>query len=595
MEPLVMYLLKANVVISILFLFYLLTLKNDKSFKQNRVYLLFSLVLSLFLPLLPELSSPHFEPIRRQITTANPLNGLYTTIGNSQMVTKPINTAYVAANQGFTPSSLMQILAGTYLLISTVLLARSIIKVLKISILIKNTNKQYIDGIYYCAFDGTAPFSFFNYLVINKELFNDSELQQIIAHENVHIRQRHSIDILFAELVHAILWINPLLLYLKRCIKLNHEYIADAEVINSGVDKKDYQLSILHSSLKLYHTYQLTNLYSSSKIKLRIKMMNLKKTSNVTTYKYAFVLLLVAASYLLINPLSAKALHKNGIGTEQDLKKFEGYYEMKGAKGPIIQIITTGNGLVLKQLWNGKKIDFTTTGPLTFSTKENPSFTLKFTGDNAGHITQVLAFGKDVWVKNDNYHLPVAIKLIAQDLKKFEGHYEMKGQKGSFIQISSTGNGLVLKQLWDYKQIDFAATSPLDFFAKTDPGFTLMFTSDNAGHITQVLAFGKDVWVRSNNYHPPVEVKLTTQDLKKFEGKYELAGKKGTFIQITTTGNGLVLKQLWDNKQIDFAATNPSDFFAKTAPGFTLQFTGNNSGGITQVLAFGKDVWEKVN
>ncbi|SDP91404.1 Signal transducer regulating beta-lactamase production, contains metallopeptidase domain [Mucilaginibacter sp. OK268] len=595
MEPLVMYLLKANVVMSILFLFYLLLLKNDKSFTQNRFYLLFSLVLSMFLPLLPELSSPHFEPIQRQITTANPLNDLYTTIGNSQIVTHPVNNAYVAVNQGFTRPSLMQILAGAYLLISTVLLARSIIKVLKISIMIKNTNKQFIDGIYYCTFDGTAPFSFFNYLVINKELFTDSELRQIIAHENVHIRQLHSIDILFVELVHAILWINPLLLYLKRCIKLNHEYIVDHEVINSGVDKKNYQLSILYNSLKTNQVYQLTNLYSSSKIKLRIKMMNLKKSPNANAYKYAFVLLLVAASYFLINPLNASVLPKNVIGTTQGLKKFEGYYELKGKNGALIQIIAIGKSVVLKQLWDNRKIDFTATGPLTFSTKENVSFTLQFTSDNAGHITQVLAFGKDVWVKNDNYHLPVEVKLIAQDLKKFEGYYELKGQKGTFIQISSAGNGLVLKQLWDNEQIDFAAKSPLDFFAKTNPGFTLQFTSDNAGGITQVLAFGKDVWVRSNNYHAPVEVKLTAQELKKFEGKYEFTEKEGTFIQITSIGNGLVLNQLWDNKQIGFAATGPLDFFAKTAPGFTLQFTGNNSGGITQVLAFGKDVWKKVN
>ena len=597
MEPLIIYLLKANVVISILFLFYLLVLKNDKSFWQNRFYLVFSLLLSLFLPFLPEVSFAHLDPIQRQITMANPLNSLYTTIGNSPMVNTHahINTTYVSVKPGFTIPSLTQILVSIYLLVSFILLIRLIIKLLKLSLLIKKTDKQFTGGIYYCAFDGTAPFSFFKYLVINKQLYNDSELQQIISHEKVHIRQWHSIDILFAEVAHAILWVNPLMAYLKRCIKLNHEYIADGEVINSGVNKKDYQLSILHSSLKRFQIYQLTNLYSSSKIKLRIKMMNLKKSSNVTAYKYAFVLLLVAASYFLINPLSASALQKNVIGTAQDLKKFEGYYEMKGKNGALIQIIVTGNDFVLKQLWDNKKIDFKATGPLMFSAKEHPSFTLKFTTDNAGRITQVLAFGRDVWVKSDNYHLPAEVKLPAQDLKKFEGYYELKGKKGTFIQISSTGNGLVLKQLWDYKEIDFAATSPLNFFAKMGAAFTLQFTSDNAGSITQVLAFGKDVWVRSNNYHPPVEIKLTAQELKKFEGKYELKTKKGTFIQITTTDSGLVLKQLWDNKQIDFAATSPLDFFAKTAPGFTLQFTGDNAGGISQVLAFGIDVWNKVN
>lgn len=166
MEPLIIYLLKANVVISILFLFYLFVLKNDKSFWQNRFYLLFSLLLSLFLPFLPELSFSHLDTIQRQITTANPLNSLYTTIGNSQMVNTHVNTAYVAVKPGFTPPSLMQTLVGAYLLVSFVLLIRLFIKLLKISILIKKTDKQFTGGIYYCAFDGTAPFSFFNYLVI---------------------------------------------------------------------------------------------------------------------------------------------------------------------------------------------------------------------------------------------------------------------------------------------------------------------------------------------------------------------------------------------------------------------------------------------
>ena len=70
--------------------------------------------------------------------------------------------------------------------------------------------------------------------------------------------------------------------------------------------------------------------------------------------------------------------------------------------------------------------------------------------------------------------------------------------KGQFLQISATEDGLVLKQLWDGQQIDFAATSPLDFFSKKQPGFTLKFTIDNADHVTQVLAFGQDIWDKVN-------------------------------------------------------------------------------------------------
>jgi hypothetical protein len=151
MEPLIIYLLKANVVISILFLFYLLVLKNDKSFWQNRFYLVFSLLLSLLLPFLPEMSFSHLDPIQRQITMANPLNSLYATIGNSPMVNAPvhINTAYVSVKPGFTIPSLTQILVGIYLLVSFILLIRLIIKLLKLSLLIKKTDKQFTSGIYY--------------------------------------------------------------------------------------------------------------------------------------------------------------------------------------------------------------------------------------------------------------------------------------------------------------------------------------------------------------------------------------------------------------------------------------------------------------
>ena len=693
MEPLIIYLLKANVVISILFLFYLLVLKNDKSFWQNRFYLLFSLLLSLFLPFLPGLSFTHLDKIQRQITTANPLNSLYTTIGNSQMVNTHVNTAYVAVKQGFTPPSLLQTLVGVYLLISLFLLIRLVIKLLKLCILIKKSDKQFTGGIYYCAFDTTAPFSFFNYLVINKQLFNDRELQQVISHEKVHIRQWHSIDILSAELVHTILWVNPLMVYLKRCIKLNHEYIADGEVINSGFDKKDYQLSILHRSLKL-QAYQLTNLYNSSKIKTRIKMMNLKKSPNANLYKYAFVLLLVAASYFLINPFRASALQKNVSGksakfdasplkafeglyqtldksayirltevnnvlvvkqlwdgngfslkqkselgfaradgaifkftkdkdgnvaearafgrdiwlkvnndgnlkeavlNDQQLKALEGIYQSEANKAAYVQVIAKQNSLIAKQLWDGKEITMSAQSDVSFLVHLPYLKIVEFTKNNEGVATKFRALDKNDWNKVDSYHPTDQIKLPAQDLKKFEGHYEFRDRKGQFLQITAAGSGLVLKQLWDNRQVDFTATGPLTFSAKENPEFTLQFTADNAGRITQVLAWGKDVWDRNDSYKPPVEIKLTAQDLKKLEGKYEFRDQKGQFLQISATDSGLVLKQLWDDQQIDFAATGPLEFFSKEHPGFTLRFTRDNAGRTTQVLAFGQDVWDKVN
>lgn len=430
MEPLIIYLLKANVVISILFLFYLLVLKNDKSFWQNRFYLLSSLLLALFLPLLPAMSFPNLGGIPRQITTANPLNSLYTNLGDPQRVgnmhvsthvNTHINTAHATVTQGFILPSLMQTLVGIYLLISFVLLVRLAIKLIKLGILIKKTDKQLKGGIYYCDFDGTAPFSFFNYLVINKQLFNDGELRQIISHEKVHIQQWHSIDILFAELAHTLLWVNPLMVYLKRYIKLNHEYIADSEVINSGVDKKDYQLSILHGSFKL-QAHQLTNLYGSSKVKTRIKMMNLKKSPKANAYKYAFVLLLVAASYFLIDPPGASALQnsvaeKSTTEATGPLKAFAGLYKTPD-KSAFIKLTEVNKALVLKQLWDGREFPLKQKSELEFTMADGVPF--KFTKDKDGNVTQILAFGHDIWLKANNGDLKEA-QLSQQQLKALEG------------------------------------------------------------------------------------------------------------------------------------------------------------------------------
>jgi len=695
MEPFSIYLLKANVVISILFLFYVLVLKNEKSFWQNRFYLLSSLVLALFLPLLPGISFLSFGGIQHQITMPNPLNNLYTSFGGPHRidthVSAPVNTVHAAINQGFVLPSVMETLIGIYLLVCMVLLIRLAVKLLKLSMLIKNTDKQLAGGIYYCASDGTAPFSFFNYLVINKQLFNDRELRQIISHEKVHIQQWHSLDILFAELVHTILWVNPLMVYLKRSIKLNHEYIADNEVINGGVDKRDYQLSIVHSSFKR-QANQLTNLYGSSKIKTRIKMMNLKKSPKANAYKYACVLLLVAASYFLIKPPVASALQKNDAEKSATvasgpLKAFEGLYEVPD-KSAFIKITEVNNVLVVKQLWDRGEYSLKQKSELEFATADGGPF--KFTKDKEGNVTRVLVFNHDIWLKAngddakeavltaqqlnalegiyqlnvnkaayiqvfvkqntliakqlwdgkeitmsaqsdvsfivsvpylrivkftengkgiatkfitpnkhewnkvDNYHPVDSIKLPPKLLKKMEGFYEFKDRKGQFLQISVAGNGLVLKELWDNRTVDFTPTGPLAFSSKENPEFTLEFTADNVGSITQVLAFGRDVWIRNDGYKPPVEIKLAAQDLKKFEGKYEFKEQKGQFIQISASEGGLVLKQLWDDQQIDFVATSPLDFFSKKQPGFTLQFTSDNAGHITQVLAFGQDVWEIV-
>jgi len=216
-------------------------------------------------------------------------------------------------------------------------------------------------------------------------------------------------------------------------------------------------------------------------------MINSKKSPVNNLCKYVFALSLVLAIYFVTNPLNAQPLQ--GEVTEKkvqdtlELKAFEGYYQFQNNKDVFLQIIAKGNNLILKQLWDGEEIIFVQKSELEFFNEEK-SFPLKFSKDKNGVITQVLAFDRDLWNKVKDYKpvIKKEIQLTPQQLKTFEGKYRFQME-----------THLVLKQLWDGKEINFVPESELDFFCK-DQSFPLKFIKDKNGSIIQMLAFNRDLW-----------------------------------------------------------------------------------------------------
>jgi hypothetical protein len=307
METGIIYFLKANFILSLLYGLYFLLLRNEKFFTINRQLLLGCIALAFFLPLLP----------------GNP--GLFTQAPNPLPVLSRLNTAIArlsthpaqaAANDPATglPTqtlvlsfSYLQAALGIYLLIAALLFLRFIRQLFTIGSLWKKSEKQVTDRItlLYHKKD-LPPFSFFNMLAINRSQYPAEEYKQVIAHERVHIQQRHTIDLLLAEITCILCWINPLAHKLKRSLKLNLEYLADEEVLRTGVDKRKYQLNILNSCI---HTsdYRLANLFTSSKIKLRIKMMNKKNSPARNLYKYVFLVPVIWVAWFLTSPVNAQS------------------------------------------------------------------------------------------------------------------------------------------------------------------------------------------------------------------------------------------------------------------------------------------------
>ena len=124
--------------------------------------------------------------------------------------------------------------------------------------------------------DDTAPYSFFNHIVVGTRDLCDEELRCILAHESYHVVNFHSIDLLFARLMCCLAWYNPFAWLIMREIRAMHEFQADAAVV-AHCGNKEY-IRLLYRQATGVGYGHITNNFQSINIKKRIAMMNRKKT-----------------------------------------------------------------------------------------------------------------------------------------------------------------------------------------------------------------------------------------------------------------------------------------------------------------------------
>jgi len=282
------------------------------------------------------------------------------------------------------------------------------------------------------------------------------------------------------------------------------------------------------------------------------------------------------------------AVHLN----EKQWKEFEGIFQSSNNKEMYVQLSDGENMLVAKLLWNNNVMHLVPETELTFISKESEDegpLHVRFTRDSAGIIANLSVGNNDVWNRVKDYK-PVVKKEMqhtSEQLKPFEGLYQFSEDKNRFIQFSVKNNNLVLKQHWDGNEIPFVPESELGFFSKVAPLFSLMFTKDKDGTITQVLAFKKDLWDKVKKISP------TNEQLKAIEGKYQFKDDKDNYIQIMARDNNLAVKQLWDNKEIVLEPQTET-YFYNNDQSYPLQVIKDKEGKVIQVLVLGIDLFDKV-
>lgn len=296
METALVYILKWAVSLGILYLPFTLLLRKEKLATFNRRLLLGIILLSALLPAI-ELRIPvHKEvTIETSIATSKenpvflPLSATAdNTVTTVSPAVKSITQEESRHPQGFFTSRTIIITYIIGLLLSLTIAVADITKTLKT--ITKGTLwQEERDGMkIYCHLNDIRPFSWFNKVAISERDYNECG-REILLHEEGHITQGHSWDILLTRAVKAVQWFNPFVYMLTNDLKEIHEFEADQYVLERHNDIKSYQLLILKKATEGV-SFEIANNFSRNGVRHRIEIMMREKAPKHKRYKAAYTI-----------------------------------------------------------------------------------------------------------------------------------------------------------------------------------------------------------------------------------------------------------------------------------------------------------------
>ena len=266
----------------------------------------------------------------------------------------------------------------------------------KLTFIIIKSPKKKMSG-YTAVFTGKehGSYSFFNYAFFPDE--NVSE--EIVRHEMSHIAHHHSADILFVELMMIIQWFNPFIYLYKRELQSLHEYMADRDVVATGIDKQNYMMLILQQCTAVDFS-NMSNNFSFLLTKKRIKMITQSKKAKGVVIKA-----------LLTLPLFALLLFANCKSTGQNNKPTEKAAE---AEQPV-----EAQNLTNFKLADGCILSFSDPLEITFSDEGTSISETKYYLDLnliTNDTTFMIGDHEVVAVKNHDEYNSLSVKIDGKDL-----------------------------------------------------------------------------------------------------------------------------------------------------------------------------------
>ncbi len=174
--------------------------------------------------------------------------------------------------------------------------------------------------------DLIIPHTFFNFIFLNKTLFEKNKIPiEVLLHEQTHAKQKHTLDVLFIEILQIVFWFNPILYFIKKDIKLNHEFLADQAVLKQGITSSKYQNTLLAFSSNASYS-SLANALHYSSIKKRFTVMKTQTPKTSILFRGLVILpLLGLLIYGFSEKVVTKECEKNTIVTQKSSSCNESY------------------------------------------------------------------------------------------------------------------------------------------------------------------------------------------------------------------------------------------------------------------------------
>lgn len=282
MGTFLVYILKSSLCLALFYLFYRLLLSKETFHRFNRIALLGVMLISCLLPL-----------VRVTVDRATVVNTSVMLV-EEDMLMYPWEMQAVVQEEAAFPWR--EWLVAVYFLGILFFLLRNFLSLGYVFYLIRHSRcRRMENGICLVVHQaGFAPFSWMKYIVISQTDLDENGTD-ILTHEEAHIRNGHSWDLLLVELCVWLQWFNPAAWLLKQELQNVHEYEADEVVLRQGIDAKRYQMLLIKKAVGA-RLYSIANSFNHSSLKKRITMMIRKKSNPWARAKYLYVLPLAAVT-----------------------------------------------------------------------------------------------------------------------------------------------------------------------------------------------------------------------------------------------------------------------------------------------------------